>query len=575
MRYLKKKKKLLKLNFKIILLFFFGVTYLYSYNFEIEDYNVEIYLLKNSTVQITETIKVNFLLPRRGIIRYIPYRYKSGIFNDNLRIQLISVESSTNNENFITEPYKIYKKRRNLYIKIGKRNKYWRGIKVYKIIYLVKNVIKGDKFYWNVIGTNWRVPIKRANFTIIYPKIDPELLEVKIWKGKFKGSTELHDFTITEEALYLDKNVYLPPRHGLTVGIAFPKGFFNKPNIIYRLSWFLIDNFGLVLPFLTFFIMIILWNVKGRDEKKGTLVVQYYPPKGMTPAEAGTLIDEKVDLRDIIATILSLADKGYLKIIKKGQKLLFKKIKEPKDELKPHEKIIFNGIFMGKDETSLEDLKRSFFATINSASNYLYELLTDKQKLFSTNPEKTRGIYKKLGINLVIFGIFMLSYGFTIHRWDLGFGIILSGIIVYLFAKIMPKKTSMGMILYNQLKGFKEFMEKVEKPVIQKLIKEDQGYFSKTLPYAIAFNIEKDWVKKFEDLEFKLPDWYVYSGPVDSYTPIIFYSLLANDLNYMHKTFSSIPSGESSFKNIDITGGDFSFGGFSGGGFGGGGGGSW
>ena len=37
-------------------------------------------------------------------------------------------------------------------------------------------------------------------------------------------------------------------------------------------------------------------------------------PTDLTPAEVGTLIDEQVDLRDISATIIDLAVRGYLKI---------------------------------------------------------------------------------------------------------------------------------------------------------------------------------------------------------------------------------------------------------------------
>ncbi len=578
MKSVKKRKNLLKLNFNIIFIFFLFSCSLFAYGFEIKKYYVEIYLLKNSKVQVTETLKVNFIAPKRGIIRFIPYRYKSGIFNNNIRIKFLSVQLSNDGENFTEVNYKVFRKKRNIYLRIGKRSKFLQGIKTYKIVYLVENVIKHyknkDEFYWNVIGTNWNVPIEKANLTVFYPKINPELLRVRIWYGRFGENKEFNDFTVEEEDLYLNREIYLPPKNGLTIGIAFPGGFFQNISLFKRFVWFLIDNFGLFIPILALIIMLILWWYEGRDEKKGVLVVQYYPPDDMTPAEAGTLIDEKVDLRDVVATILSLADKGYLKIIKKDKEILFKKLKDKIDELKPHEKIIFNGIFIGKDEISLEDLKKSFFATIEGFSNYLYDLLTNKKKLFNENPEKVRGIYKKAAFNIIGIGILALFYGLIYYRWDIGVGLIISGIIVYIFSKNMPKKSHKGAIAYNKLLGFKEFMEKVEKPVLEKLIKEDENYFSKTLPYAIAFNLEKDWVKKFDGIEFKLPDWYVYSG-IDSYTPLIFYSFLARDLSHIHRTLSTIPSGESSFKNIDITGGDFDFGGFSGGGFGGGGGGTW
>ena len=40
----------------------------------------------------------------------------------------------------------------------------------------------------------------------------------------------------------------------------------------------------------------------------------YEPPPGMSPAEAGTLIDDTIDPRDITSTIVDLAVRGYMKI---------------------------------------------------------------------------------------------------------------------------------------------------------------------------------------------------------------------------------------------------------------------
>ena len=58
-----------------------------------------------------------------------------------------------------------------------------------------------------------------------------------------------------------------------------------------------------------------LWFTRGKDHPgRGTIVVQYDAPDGLRPAEVGTLIDERVDLRDISATIIDLAVRGYLTI---------------------------------------------------------------------------------------------------------------------------------------------------------------------------------------------------------------------------------------------------------------------
>ena len=40
----------------------------------------------------------------------------------------------------------------------------------------------------------------------------------------------------------------------------------------------------------------------------------YEPPPGMSPAEAGALIDDTIHPRDITSTLVDLAVRGYVKI---------------------------------------------------------------------------------------------------------------------------------------------------------------------------------------------------------------------------------------------------------------------
>ena len=48
----------------------------------------------------------------------------------------------------------------------------------------------------------------------------------------------------------------------------------------------------------------------------------YEPPPGMSPAEAGTLIDDTIHPRDITSTMVDLAVRGYIKIEETAEKVL-------------------------------------------------------------------------------------------------------------------------------------------------------------------------------------------------------------------------------------------------------------
>ncbi len=57
--------------------------------------------------------------------------------------------------------------------------------------------------------------------------------------------------------------------------------------------WFLRSNPIVLLPLWAFIVMFAFWWTKGRDPKPDISVAPMYePPKDMTPAEVGTLIDD-------------------------------------------------------------------------------------------------------------------------------------------------------------------------------------------------------------------------------------------------------------------------------------------
>ncbi len=115
--------------------------------------------------------------------------------------------------------------------------------------------------------------------------------------------------------------------------------------------------------------------------------------------------------------------------------------------------------------------------------------------------------------------------------------------------------------------GFKEFIERAEKPKLELLLKEDPNYFDKILPYALALGITKKVAEKFKDLVTRPPEWFRghYTG---YYTPILLAEKMDDSFKTISRDLTSAPQTSS--------GSSFSGGGSSvGGGFGGGGGSDW
>ncbi len=553
-----------------------------AWGWTIDSFTSEITLGKDSTLTVNEDITVDFQSEaKHGIYRDIPVRYKRGAVNYNLRLKVISVTD----ENGTERPYETSRKGAYLSTKIGDPSRYLRGIQTYNISYQVERGINyfddHDELYWNVTGDEWDVSIGEARALIYFPdEIDKEEITWKSFTGP-RGSTSSRARVYWQGPRLVASLDNIGPREGLTIVISLPKGHLVEPSIFLRISWLIQDNGFFLVPVIAFLLMFLLWFTRGRNPKvERSIMVKYHPPSELTPSEAGTLMDERVDLTDITAMVIDLAVRGYMKIKQtESTKLLFMSKKDyhftllKKDyasdrDLKKHELSFLMGIFeSGKTEVALSSLKNKFHLHLPSIRNSLYQGLT-KNGYFSGRPDKMRKAYMGFGVLLIIGGIFLTrSFG----RLDLMIAFPLSGAILIAFSFIMPRLSVKGVLMLNELLGLKEFINRAEKDRLERLSKEDPTIFDRILPYAMVMGVADEWAESFKDLYREPPGWYQSSAwPVTGFYTALLVADLGEGLRTMGTTFSSSPSRTSA-----ASGGSGFSGGFSGGGFGGGGGGSW
>ena len=125
---------------------------------------------------------------------------------------------------------------------------------------------------------------------------------------------------------------------------------------------------------------------------------------------------------------------------------------------------------------------------------------------------------------------------------------------------------------YHHLLGLQEFILRVEKDKLKRMVDDDNMFFEKILPYAIVLGIADEWAEKFKDLTISKPSWFQSEDGLSTFHSRHFVSELNQGISSMNSTLSSAPRSSSS---AGISTFSSSGGGFSGGGYGGGGGGSW
>ncbi len=144
---------------------------------------------------------------------------------------------------------------------------------------------------------------------------------------------------------------------------------------------------------------------------------------------------------------------------------------------------------------------------------------------------------------------------------------IISLIIIEILNNNLVKKTKYGNELYGKIKGFKNFLETVEKEKLEELVMENPKYFYDILPYTYVLEISDKWIEKFETISMKSPDWYdgnLYKSNLSSSI-----NSISNFMEMTNHIISSNPSITSRSNSLG-GGSSSSGGGFSGGGSGGG-----
>ena len=554
------------------------------YDFEIEkidSFDTNIVVKNDSSFVVEETIVYNFgnSEDRHGIYRYIPYTYNRDGNKYNIRLNVSGVYDENNNEyNYTTS-----KSSGELNIKIGDADKYVSGQKTYLIVYEVSRAINyfdsHDELFWNVTGNGWNVEISKSSASITLPQIVNESdIQIACYTGYYGSEEQDCNFQTLEDIYKFTSEDTILSYEGLSVVLGWSKGVVIEADFSQKLIWFMEDNWPILFPIVVLIVMFFLWYTRGRDpEVRDTIIPFYEAPNNMSSGELGTVIDEKVDLKDISATIIQLAVKGYLKIReieqKKilGKKMDFEliKLKEADSELIEFEKLIFDGIFGKSKLIKVSELKNKFYKHLAKIKKAMYELVVTND-YFPTNPDKVRNMYTGIATGGMFLGTFLLS-GLNDSLGTLTFvGVAVSTVIIIIFSRIMPRKTKKGAETHKQILGFKWFLSvtETERLKFHNAPEKSPKSFEENLPYAMVLGVEKEWAGQFDDIYLSPPEWY------DSSTGNAFGALyLANSLGSMTSNANSVMNSRPSSAGGGTSG--FGGGGFSGGGFGGGGGGSW
>ncbi|HST78472.1 MAG TPA: DUF2207 domain-containing protein [Verrucomicrobiae bacterium] len=558
-----------------------GSASAWARTYHVSKFNSNIHVQADGSADVTEQITFVFRGQFQGVYRDIPVEYP-GPRGTNYSL-FITVNQVTD-ENGSSLKFEKSRTRGFLKLKIyvpGASDSTHTVNLDYSVSDAAKFFEQYDEFYWSVTGNDWLVPIDSVSATLYFPSIATGQLRAQGFQGIY-GSQDPARVSVDGAVVTAESTGPLPARGGLTVDVYIPQGILHAPSGLTKFGRFVSSNPILSLPLWAFAVMFGLWWFKGRDPNAGLSVAPMYePPEGLRPAEAGTLVDDSVDPRDITSVLVDLAVRGYIKIVESPHKgLLFTskdyefqllKDRNSWDELNDYERAMLSKIYEGGGTmTRLSELRNHFYAVLPIMKSEIVTALKAKG-MYSTDPDSAHqfAVLGALAIAIPYIAAQVLHLAdFTDSMGPLiGCGLIAVAIII-IFGRLLTATSMKGARTRVAVLGFEEFMNRVDSDRLKRM---PPDTFEKYLPYAMALGVEHRWAKAFEGIIQNPPTWY--QGDWTTFNTFYFVNSLGALSQQATTAFVSAPRSSSSSSGWS-SGGFSSGGGFSGGGFGGGGGGA-
>ena len=283
---------------------------------------------------------------------------------------------------------------------------------------------------------------------------------------------------------------------------------------------------GLLILFGGPALAVVLWYLRGRDPKVG-LVADYLsePPPGIAPGVAGTLIDERANMQDIIATLIDLARRGILVMEEQGSKnaaslfvsrdWTFSRGSSFDSQLAPHEQKLVEALGLhATDSVKLSSMRNKLYNKIGDLDSALYSQLI-AGGFYQRRPDQVRGIYMGIASLWLVLTILFGCIGLVLLSDLTDFGLLVAigltatTVAFYIVAGQMPVRTRKGAEARMRLEAFKRYLQNVEKYAD---LKTATDQYEKYLPFAIAFGLDRSWTQKFAAVDTPAPTWYIPMG---------------------------------------------------------------
>jgi len=324
----------------------------------------------NNMWEVTETYEVNYLEPRHGIYRTLPFDYfldqkvKDVFGNQHSKrleytcdIDYISLKGGDISTDYDGSHAKF---------RIGDPDVTVTGLHTYVLKYNVEYPYDRnpdmDFIFHSVLGPDFEAEIKHFSFHVTFdkPLTDYAKGELKVYSGSFGDRGNALDVKVHQTANTLSGEIdNIPSYQGITLYQQLSEGYYEGFTPHSPMPVFICLAITLLI------VITLVIKLLFKKQPVVTKHIEFYPPEGMSSAEVGTLQDEAVNDIDIASLIPWFASQGYLTIrecdndgkIDDDTQLEITRVKALPDDAPDYQHTFFNLLFAnGLDTVRLKDI---------------------------------------------------------------------------------------------------------------------------------------------------------------------------------------------------------------------------
>lgn len=268
--------------------------------------------------------------------------------------------------------------------------------------------------------------------------------------------------------------------------------------------------------------LLAAWWTRGRDPLPGPIPERLAePPDDTPPGVVGALLDERVDQREYVATLIDLGRRGVVRTTTLAQPDLSNRrrmvvtLLQPDAEMAPYEWELLFAFFArswwrrAQVHLPLDD-PGAMQEALKCVEKLLYGELVQRG-FFARRPPGTREVWRYAGIVLWATAVAVLLVGMVVVStitWPLlaSVALVALGAAVFVLSQYMPQKTRAGAEAAARWRAFRSYMEAIDR---LDALQSGQDGFERYLPYAVAFGIEEPWIDAFARAQTTgAPQWY-------------------------------------------------------------------